>query len=133
MVEELRDANTTLTGLAAGVPMGSVNVLVDGDAQMATGYQATGNYFSVISERGTKVLAFWPVPVGGLDKNEVRPTSSLSRPVAATRPSARDRPPLPSAERTAATSSASRSAAECRSGANTTLRSNSGPSSRSRS
>ena len=48
MFEELRAANTTLTGLAAGVPMGSLNVIVDGDAQLATGYQATGNYFTVI-------------------------------------------------------------------------------------
>jgi hypothetical protein len=48
MIEELRAANTTLTGVAAGVPMGSLNVLVDGNAQLATGYQATGNYFTVI-------------------------------------------------------------------------------------
>ena len=48
MIEELRAANTTLTGLAAGVPMGSLNVLLDGNAQLATGYQATGNYFTVI-------------------------------------------------------------------------------------
>ena len=48
MIEQLRAANTTLTGLAAGVPMGSLNVFVDGDAQLATGYQATGNYFTVI-------------------------------------------------------------------------------------
>ena len=49
MIEQLRAANTTLTGLAAGVPMGSLNVLLDGNAQLATGYQATGNYFTVIS------------------------------------------------------------------------------------
>jgi predicted permease len=48
MIEQLRAANTTLTGLAAGVPMGRLNVLVNGDAQLATGYQATGNYFTVI-------------------------------------------------------------------------------------
>jgi predicted permease len=48
MIEQLRAANTTLTGLAAGAPMGSLNVLVDGDAQLATGYQAAGNYFTVI-------------------------------------------------------------------------------------
>ena len=48
MNEQLRAANTTLTGLAAGVPMGSLNVVVNGDAQMASGYQATGNYFTVI-------------------------------------------------------------------------------------
>ena len=47
MIEQLRAANTTLTGLAAGAPMGSLNVIVDGDAQLATGYQATGNYFAV--------------------------------------------------------------------------------------
>ena len=48
MIEELRAANITLTGLAAGVPMGSLNVLVDCNAQLAAGYQATGNYFTVI-------------------------------------------------------------------------------------
>ena len=48
MIEQLRAANTTLTGLAAGVPMDKLNVLVDGAAQLATGYQATGNYFTVI-------------------------------------------------------------------------------------
>ena len=51
MIEQLRAANTTLTGLAAGVPMGSLNVIVDGDARLATGYQATGNYFTVIGVR----------------------------------------------------------------------------------
>ena len=30
------------------MPTGSLNVLVNGDAQLATGYQATGNYFIVI-------------------------------------------------------------------------------------
>ena len=48
MIEELRAANTTLTGLAAGAPMGPLNVIVNGDAQLGTGYQATGNYFTVI-------------------------------------------------------------------------------------
>ncbi len=47
MFEELRAANTTLTGLAAGAPMG-VNVIVDGDAQLGSGYQASGNYFAVL-------------------------------------------------------------------------------------
>lgn len=45
--EQLRAANTTLTDLAAGAPMGSLNVIVNGDAQLATGYQASGNYFKV--------------------------------------------------------------------------------------
>ena len=47
MFEQLRAANTTLTGLAAGSPM-SVNVIVDGDAQLGSGYQASGNYFTVL-------------------------------------------------------------------------------------
>jgi predicted permease len=46
--EQLRAANTTLTDLAAGSPMGSLNVIVNGDAQLASGYQASGNYFTVI-------------------------------------------------------------------------------------
>ena len=46
--QQLRESNTTLTDLAAGAPMGSLNVIVDGDAQLATGYQASGNYFKVI-------------------------------------------------------------------------------------
>ena len=46
--EQLRAANTTLTDLAAGAPMGSLNVIVDRDAQLATGYQASGNFFRVI-------------------------------------------------------------------------------------
>ena len=28
--------------------MGSLNIIVNGDAQLATGYQASGNYFKVI-------------------------------------------------------------------------------------
>jgi len=46
--EQLRAANTTLTDLAAGAPMGSLNVIVNGDAQLATGYEASGNYFKVV-------------------------------------------------------------------------------------
>jgi predicted permease len=45
--EQLRAANTTLTGMAAGAPM-SVNVIVDGDAQIGSGYLASGNYFTVL-------------------------------------------------------------------------------------
>lgn len=48
MFDALRAANQTLTDLAAGAPMGSVNVIVNGDAQFATAYEATGNYFRVL-------------------------------------------------------------------------------------
>jgi predicted permease len=46
--EQLRAASTTLTDLAAGAPMGSLNVIVNGDARLATGYEASGNYFTVL-------------------------------------------------------------------------------------
>jgi predicted permease len=48
MLEQLRAANTTLTGLAAGAPSGDVNVILDGHAELARSYQASGNYFTVI-------------------------------------------------------------------------------------
>jgi predicted permease len=47
ILEQLRAANTTLAGLAAGAPMGDVNVIVDGTAQLASSYQASGNFFAV--------------------------------------------------------------------------------------
>src|SRR5829696_8612114 len=46
--EQFRAANTTLTGLAAGAPMQDVNVIIKGDAKLASAYQASGNYFAVI-------------------------------------------------------------------------------------
>jgi predicted permease len=58
MIERLRAANTTLTGLAAGAPMGSLNVVVNGDARIATGYQATGNYFTVIGVSAVRGRVF---------------------------------------------------------------------------
>src|SRR5688572_8984241 len=36
--EELRTANQTMSDLAAGAPMGAVNVVVDGNAEIATAY-----------------------------------------------------------------------------------------------
>ena len=48
MFEELRAASTTLTGLAAGAPLGGLNVILDGQAELADSYRASGNYFTVI-------------------------------------------------------------------------------------
>ncbi len=48
MLDEFRAANTTLTGLAAGAPMGDVNVILDGRAELARSYQASGNFFAVL-------------------------------------------------------------------------------------
>ena len=46
--EQFRASSATLTDLAAGAPMGSLNVIVDRDAQLATGYEASGNFFKVL-------------------------------------------------------------------------------------
>jgi len=58
--EQLRAANTTLTDLAAGAPIQDVNVIVDGNAQLASSYQATGNYFAVIGVPAALGRVFGP-------------------------------------------------------------------------
>jgi predicted permease len=44
----LRQANATLIGLAASVPMNSLNVVVEGAAEIATAYLATGNFHALL-------------------------------------------------------------------------------------
>ena len=46
--QELRTANQTMSDLAAGAPMASVNVVVDGNAEIATAYIASGNYHQLL-------------------------------------------------------------------------------------
>ena len=48
MFQQFRASNTTLTDIAAGAPAGSMNVLLNGDAELASSYQASGNYFKVL-------------------------------------------------------------------------------------
>ena len=48
--EALRDANETLAGLFA-VPETPLTLVVDGRAEVATGFAATGDYFSVLGVR----------------------------------------------------------------------------------
>lgn len=48
MFQQLRASNTTLTDLAAGAPVGSLNVILNGDAQLATAFEATGSFFNVL-------------------------------------------------------------------------------------
>ena len=74
--EQLRAANTTLTDLAAGAPMGSLNVIVNGDAQLATGYQASGNYFKVIGVSATLGRVFGEAD----DKLSAPPVAVISHP-----------------------------------------------------
>ncbi|MGH7896470.1 MAG: ABC transporter permease, partial [Candidatus Binatia bacterium] len=49
--QELRKANQTLTDLAAGSPLGSVNVVVNGNAEISTAYIASGNYQQLLGVR----------------------------------------------------------------------------------
>ncbi len=49
--QELRKANQTLTDLAAGAPLGSVNVVVDGNAEIATAFIGSGNYQQLLGVR----------------------------------------------------------------------------------
>ena len=49
---ELRRANQTLEDLAAGAPLSSLNVVVDGNAEIATAYIASGNYHQLLRVRG---------------------------------------------------------------------------------
>ena len=55
----LRQANATLTGLAASVPVSSLNVIVDGQAEIASAYLVTGNFYDVLgvaAMRGRTIL-----------------------------------------------------------------------------
>ena len=46
--EQLRDSNETMTDLFVGAPYGRVNVVVDGEADIASAFIASGSYFSVL-------------------------------------------------------------------------------------
>jgi predicted permease len=48
MFQQLRTANQTMTDLFAGAPVGSVNVVVDGQAEIASAYIASGNFHAVL-------------------------------------------------------------------------------------
>jgi predicted permease len=45
----LKAANQTLTDLAAAAPLSAINVVVDGSAEIATAYLATGNYHRLLN------------------------------------------------------------------------------------
>jgi predicted permease len=58
--QELRKANKTTTDLAAGAPLGSVNVVVDGHAEIATAYQASGNYHQLLGVKAIRGRTLLP-------------------------------------------------------------------------
>jgi predicted permease len=74
--QQLSAANSTLIGLAAGAPMGSLNVIVNGDAQLAVGYEASGNYFNVIGVSASLGRVFGEAD----DKLTASPVAVISHP-----------------------------------------------------
>jgi predicted permease len=57
---ELKKANQTLVDLAAGAPMSTMNVVVDGNAEIATAYLATGNYHQLLGVRSIRGRTLLP-------------------------------------------------------------------------
>ena len=53
MYQELVEANRTLSDLVACAPFGRVNVMVDGNADMARSFISSGNYYQVLGVRTT--------------------------------------------------------------------------------
>jgi predicted permease len=51
--QQLKKDNKTMTDLLAGAPMGSINLVVDGKAEIVSGYLATGNYHALLGVRTT--------------------------------------------------------------------------------
>ena len=56
----LRQANATLSELAASVPMASVNVIGDGSAEIASAYLATGNFHQMLGVRAVRGRTLLP-------------------------------------------------------------------------
>ncbi len=49
--QQLKHDNKTMTDMLAGAPMGSVNLVVDGHAEIVSGYVASGNYHALLGVR----------------------------------------------------------------------------------
>src|SRR6185295_13754148 len=58
--QALREANATLTDILACVPQDNFNVIVDGQADLASGLLASGNYFSVLGVPASAGRALTP-------------------------------------------------------------------------
>jgi predicted permease len=71
---ELKRANQTLVDLAAGAPVSSVNVVVDGTAEIATGYLATGNYHQLLGVRSVHGRTLLPDD----DRADAPPVATIS-------------------------------------------------------
>jgi predicted permease len=75
MFQELRNANKTVTDLVAGAPMGTVHLVIDGQAEIVSGYIASGNYHGLLG--ATTVLGRTIVPDD--DRADAPPVVVLSQ------------------------------------------------------
>jgi predicted permease len=71
---ELRKANQTLVDLAAGAPLSSVNVVVDGNAEIASAYLATGNFHQLLGVRSVHGRTLLPDD----DRPDAPPVATIS-------------------------------------------------------
>jgi predicted permease len=60
MFQQFRAANRTLVDLFACAPQGQVNVIWNGQAELATAFMASGNYFDVLGVRAIAGRTFTP-------------------------------------------------------------------------
>ena len=74
--EQLRSANRTLVDLAAGAPMSTLNVVVDGNAEIATAYVASGNYHQLLNVRALRGRTLLPED----DAANAPPVATISAP-----------------------------------------------------
>ena len=74
MFQELQRANETMTDMFAGAPIGSVNVVVNGQAEIASGFIASGNYHRVLGV--TSILGRTITPDD--DRADAQPVTVLS-------------------------------------------------------
>src|SRR6185436_4558483 len=58
--QQLKKDNKTMTDLLAGAPMGSINLVVDGQAEIVSGYLATGNYHALLGAKSVLGRALRP-------------------------------------------------------------------------
>jgi predicted permease len=74
MFEQLKKDNRTLSDLFAGAPMGTVNMVVDGQAEIVSAYIASGNYHGLLGVRSVLGRTLAP----GDDQASATPVAVLS-------------------------------------------------------
>ena len=74
MYQQLRKDNQTMSDLAAVAPMGSINVVVDGHAEIATALIASGNYHQMLGVRSVVGRTLLPED----DQPGATPVASIS-------------------------------------------------------